>query len=100
VAEARLRTADAGVVKTLYVVQPDAQGHWGIDVELDRPLRPPCVSFHADLLVRVPFAKRDGESVRPPDKLPENPIADSEVKKANSYRVVLVRNGKAVGDAI
>ena len=43
VAEARIGTVDRGTVTALYVVQPDMQGHWGIDVELDRPMDPPCV---------------------------------------------------------
>ncbi len=45
VAQARLGTVDRGTVKVLYIVQPDAKGEWGIDVELDRPMDPPCVAF-------------------------------------------------------
>jgi len=57
VAEARAGTVDRGTVKVLYLIQPDARGQWGIDVELDRPMDPPCVAFHADSLVRTPIAK-------------------------------------------
>jgi len=59
VAEAKAGTADRGTVKILYMIQPDAKGYWGIDVEIDRPLDPPCVTFHADSLVLVPIAKPD-----------------------------------------
>jgi hypothetical protein len=38
VAEARAGTVDAGTVTLLYVVHPDSQGQWGIDVEVGRPL--------------------------------------------------------------
>src|SRR4029077_12078020 len=59
VAEARVGTIDRGTVKVLYLIQPDAKGQWGIDVDLDRPMAPPCVAFHADSLVRVPIVKPD-----------------------------------------
>ena len=36
VAEAKVQTVDAGAVTVFYVVQPDVQGNWGIDVGLDR----------------------------------------------------------------
>jgi hypothetical protein len=54
VAEAKAQTVDRGTVTVLYIVQPDAQGRWGIDVELDRPMDQPCIAFHADTLVRLP----------------------------------------------
>src|SRR5229473_180852 len=57
VAEARVGTVDRGTVRVLYLIQSDSTGQWGIDVELDRPMDPPCVAFHADSLVRVPIAK-------------------------------------------
>ena len=64
VAEARAGTIDRGTVKLLYLVEPDAKGQWGIDVELDRPTDPPCVAFHADSLVRVPIAKPDEDELQ------------------------------------
>jgi hypothetical protein len=38
IAEASVGTVDRGTVQVLYLIQPDAQGHWGIDVEMDRPM--------------------------------------------------------------
>jgi hypothetical protein len=105
VAEARAGTIDRGTVKLLYLVQPDAKGQWGIDVELDRPTDPPCVAFHADSLVRVPIAKPDEDELQtsglwPPDKVPQARVADSELKDAKLYRVVLVRENKPISDEI
>ncbi len=106
VAEAKVGTVDAGTVKVLYLVQSDAQGNWGIDVELDRPMAPPCVTFHADSLVRLPIDDPREDypsqtlSLWPPDKIPKKRLVDSEVKDSKLYRVVLVRNNKPVGDAI
>jgi hypothetical protein len=106
VAETRVGTIDRGTVKVLYLVQPDAKGRWGIDVELDRPMDPPCVAFHADSLVRVPIAKPDEDypsqtlGLWPPDKIPEARLADSEVKDAKLYRVILVRENKPISDEI
>lgn len=106
VAEARVGTVDAGTVRELYVIQPNAQGQWGIDVELDRPMHPPCATFHADSLVRVPIPKPGEDypsqtiSVWPPDKVPEKRLVNSELKDAKFYRVVLVENERAVGDTI
>jgi hypothetical protein len=60
VAEARVGTVDAGTVTALYIVQPNAKGVWGIDVELGRAVQPPpCSAFHADAIVRVPIRKPD-----------------------------------------
>lgn len=106
VAEAKAGTIDRGTVKILYLVQPDAKGQWGIDVELDRPMDPPCVAFHADLLVRVPIAKPDEDypsqtlGLWPPDKIPQTRLADSEVRDAKLYRIILVREDKPIGDEI
>jgi hypothetical protein len=106
VAEARVGTVDAGTVKVLYVIQPDAQGHWGIDVELDRPADPPCVAFRADSLARMPIAKPDEDypsqtlGIWPDDKLPTELLSDSEMKDAKSYRVILVRENKPATDPI
>jgi hypothetical protein len=99
-------TVDAGTVKVLYVIQPDAQGHWHIDVELDRPADPACVAFRADSLARMPIAKPDEEypfqtlGFWPPDKLPKELLSDSEVKDAKLYRVILVRGNKPASDPI
>ncbi len=106
VAEERGGTVDRGTVKVLYIVQPDAKGQWGIDVELDRPMDPPCVAFHADSLVRVPIAKPDEDypsqtlGLWPPDKIPQTRLADSEVKDAKLYRLILVKENKPISDEI
>ena len=106
VAESRVGTIDAGTVKVLYVIEPDAQGHWSIDVELDRPADPPCIAFRADSLARMPIAKPDEAypsqtlGLWPHDKLPNDLLSDSEVKAAKLYRVILVREHKPVTDAI
>jgi hypothetical protein len=107
VAEAKVGTVDRGTVKVLYLIQPDAQGRWGIDVELDRPMDPPCVTFHADSLVRVPIAKPKEDypsqtlGLWPADEIPPKRLADSDVVDPKLYRVVLVRNNKPVtSDAI
>jgi hypothetical protein len=106
VAEARVGTVDRGTVKVLYLVQPDLKGNWGIDVELDRPMDPPCVAFHADSLVRVPIARPQEDypsqtiGLWPRDKIPQVRLADSEVKDAKLYRVILVRENKPIGDKI
>ncbi len=108
VAEARVGTVDAGTVTALYVVQPDSQGQWGIDVELGRPLQaPPCSAFHADSLFRFPIRKPaedyPSQTLGPylPDgTLPKTHLADSEVKDPKYYKLILVENGKAVGDTI
>jgi len=107
VAEARVGTVDRGTVKVLYLVQPDVQGYWGIDVELDRSMDPPCVSFRADSLVRLPIQNPEEEypsqtiGLWPPDKIPSKRLADSEVVDPKLYRLVLIRNNKPVSsDAI
>ena len=106
VANVRAGTVDRGIVKILYVIQPDAQGTWGIDVELDRPMDPPCVTFHVDSLVRLPIKDPNEEypsqtiGLWPTDKIPENRLADSDVVDSKLYRVVLVKNNKPLSDAI
>ena len=106
VAEVRAGTVDRGTVKVLYMIQPDAKGQWGIDVELDRPMDPPCVAFHAGSLVRVPIAKPDEDypsqtlGLWPPDKLPQRLLSDSDVKDAKLFRIILVRENKPVSDEI
>jgi hypothetical protein len=105
-AEAKVGTLDRGVVTVLYLVQPDTKGNWGIDAELDRPLDPPCVTFHADGLVRLPVANPEEDypsqtiGLWPPDKVPSKRLGDSDVTESKLYRVVLVRNNKPMGDAI
>jgi hypothetical protein len=100
VAEARVRSVDRGTVRVLYLIQPDAQGRWGVDVEISRPADPPCLSFYADSLVRVPIAKPDEEypsqtsGLWPVNKLPANIVADSAVVDSKFYRLMLVRNNK------
>lgn len=106
VAEARVATVDRGTVKVLYIVQPDAKGEWGIDVELDRPMDPPCITFHVDALVRFPIAKPDEDypsqtiGLWPPNELPSKRLAESEVKDAKLYRVILLRENKPISDEI
>jgi hypothetical protein len=102
----RAGTVDRGTVKVLYLIQPDAQGRWGIDVEMDRPMDPPCVTFHVDSLIRVPIQNPNEDypsqtlGLWPPGKLPSKRLADSDVADAKSYGVVFVLNNKTVGDAI
>ncbi len=107
VVEAKLGTVDAGTVTLLYIVEPDAQGLWGINVELDRPKHPPCITFHADSLVRIPIRNPDEDYPSqtltlylPNGRLPSTRLEDSETKDARYYRLVLVTNGKATGDTI
>jgi hypothetical protein len=50
-AEASAGTVDAGTVTVLYVVQPNAQGQWGINVELGRP----GSHLHARLFTLTPL---------------------------------------------
>jgi hypothetical protein len=108
VAEAKVGTVDAGTVTVLYVVQPYSQGQWGIDLELGRPLQPPsCSAFHVDSLVRFPIRKPDEDypsqtlgPYLPHGKLPEARLADSEVKNSKYWKLILVENGKGVGDTI
>jgi hypothetical protein len=106
VAEAEVGTIDAGTVKILFLIQSDAQGNWGIDVELDRPMAPPCLTLHADSLVRLPiddatmgYLSQTG-GLWPPGEIPKKRLADTEVMDAKSYRVVLVLNNKPVSDMI
>jgi len=108
IAEAKAGTVDAGTVTVLYVIQPDSQGRWGIDVELGRPLQPPpCSAFHVDSLVRFPIRKPDEDypsqtlgPYLPHGKLPETRLAESDVKDSRYWKLILVENGKAVGDTI
>jgi hypothetical protein len=105
VAEAKVGTVDRGTVKVLYLVKPDAQGIWGIDVELDRAMDPPCVTFHADSLVRLVIANPKGDlsqtaGLWPPDRIPPKRLADSDVADPKFYQIVLVRNNKPTGDTI
>jgi hypothetical protein len=103
VAKANVQTVDRGTVKELYLIQPDAQGHWGIDLEMDRPIDPPCVTFHADSLVRLPIDNWSGDAISqteglwPPDIIPAKRLADSDVVDPKLYRIVLVRNDKPAG---
>ncbi len=104
IAEAHIGTIDAGTITALYIIRPDAQGIWGIDVEIDRPLQPPCTLFHADSLVRLPIAKpyEDYPSQTlgfwPDDKLPEKLVPDDDSMGPRFYQVQLVKKGKPIGD--
>jgi hypothetical protein len=106
IAESKAGTVDRGIVTALYIVQPDAEGVWGIDLEIDRPMDPPCATFHADSVVRVTIAKPKKDypfqtlGFWPPDEIPSNRLADSEVVDSKLYRVVLVKNKKPIGDTI
>ena len=106
VAEAKVGTIDAGTVTALYIVRPDATGNWGIDVEIDRPLQPPCTSFHADSLVRLPIAKPDENypsqtlGYWPADKLPKQQVPDADLMGPKFYKIQLVANGKPSGEPI
>ncbi len=99
IAQVEAGTVDRGTVKVLYVIQPDATGHWGIDIELDRPMDPPCISFHADSIVRLPIANpaEDYPSQTiglPDDRIPARRLADTEVADAKRYRILFVRDNK------
>jgi hypothetical protein len=106
VAEAKVGTVDRGIVKVLYVIQPDSQGRWGIDLEVDRPMDPPCVAVRADSLVRLPIHNPDEDypsqtiGLWPPDKTPLKRFADTDAVDSKLYRVVLVLNDKPLSDAI
>lgn len=109
VAEAKEGTVDAGTVTVLYIIQPDAKGVWGIDVELGRPVQPPpCSAFHADSLVRVPIRKPDedypSQTLGPywPDgTVPKNVrMPDDEVKNAKYFTLILMASERAIGDTI
>jgi len=109
VVEAKVGTVDAGTVTALYIIQPDAKGVWGIDVELGRPNQPPpCSAFHADSLVRVPIRKPKedypSQTLGPywPDRsVPQKArIPDDQVKDAKYFTVILMANGRAIGDTI
>jgi hypothetical protein len=54
---AKVATVDRGIVSVVYVVKPNSEGNWGIEVALDRPMDPPCTTFRADSLARLPIAK-------------------------------------------
>jgi hypothetical protein len=105
-AEAKVGTIDAGTVTALYVVRPDENGNWGIDVELDRPLQPPCSAFRADSMVRLPIAKPDEDypsqtlGFWPPDELPKKRVDDRDEIGPKFYQVQLVEAGKPAGDPI
>jgi hypothetical protein len=100
VAEARVGTVDRGTVTVLYLIQPDAKGRWGVDVELDGPIDPPCRTFRADSLVRGSVAEPDEDYLSQtrdlwlPDKHPQEVLSDSAVKDAKLYRIMLVREHK------
>ena len=102
IAEASAQTIDRGVGKSLYVIHPNGQGRWGIDVEVDRPLDPPCFSFHADSIVRVPIRNPNEDypsqtlGLWPPGKKLRNRLADSAVADSKLYGVVLVRENEAL----
>jgi hypothetical protein len=109
VAEAKVGTVDAGTVTALYIIQPDAKGVWGIDVELGRSVqRPPCSAFHADSLVRVPIRKPEedypAQTLGPywPDRtVPVKfRMPDDDVKDAKYFTVILMADSKAIGDTI
>ena len=107
IARVRVSTVDEGAVTELYVVQPDDKGQWGIDVERDHQRswpniwakpQPPCWNFHSDSLVRISIG--NPHQARVPDfpdgKIPEKMrLADSEVRNANEYLIVLMHDEKA-----
>jgi len=106
VAEAKVGTIDAGTVTALYIIRPDAKGKWGIDVAIDIPLQPPCTSFHADSIVRLPIAKPDEDypsqtlGYWPADRLPKQLVPETDDRGSKFYQVQLVKGGKPVGDPI
>ena len=106
-AEAKAGTVDRGVVTVLYLIEPDAQGRWSIDVELDRPMDPPCVAFSADALIRVPIRNPNEEYPSqtldlwlPEGRLPKERLPETSVVEPRLYRLLLVRDNKPLSDAI
>jgi hypothetical protein len=107
IAEARVGTIDAGTVTALYVVHPDANGQWGIDVELHRPIQPPpCSVFRADAIARVPIRKPDDDNSQTLLYIPDGVVPskarlpDSMTVGGKYYKIVLMANDKALGDGI
>ena len=111
----------------MYVIQPDAKGQWGIEIELDRPARdipgvrkdttgngvrqvepPTCSAFHADAIVRVSIRKPEedypSQTLGPywPDRTVPKSVRmpDSEVKHGKYYTVILIANEKGLGGTI
>jgi len=109
IAEASFGTVDAGTLKALYVIQPDAKGKWGIDVELRRTREPSrCSAVHADSLVRIYITKPDedypAQTFGPywsDCKVPTNVrMPDSEAKGAKYYKIILTAKEKALAPDI
>jgi hypothetical protein len=106
-AKAEVGTVDAGTVKMLYIIHPDEQGQWGIDVRVQRQIQQPhCSTFHANSLVRVSVRKGAPDypaqtlSLWLPNGLPKTILKDDLVVNPNSYRVILEANNRAIGDTI
>jgi hypothetical protein len=103
IARVRVSTVDEGAITELYVVQPDTKGRWGIDVERDNPYSwnlqakpyPPCWDWHVDSLVRISIGnpRQASDPDFPDGKIPEKMrLADSDVREAKDYLVVLLIN--------
>ena len=84
----------------------DVKGQWGIDVEIPRQVQlSPCAAFHVDSLVRILIGKPNEDypaqwlgAYFPDGKISEKSrFADSEIRDAKYYWIVLVVNGKASG---
>jgi hypothetical protein len=64
------------------------------------------MAFHPDSLVRVLIAKPNEDypsqtlGLSSPHKMPQTRLADSEVKDAKLYRLILVKDNKPTGDAL
>jgi len=103
VAEARIKTIDAGTPTALYIIQPDAKGTWGIDFEIYSPMNPPmyprCARFHADSMIRVPIQDPGNDNYQtlgyyPNDKLPKALVPDSADIDPRDYWIVLAKSGE------
>jgi hypothetical protein len=105
VAKFEVKTIDAGTPTELVIIEPNAQGVWGINVEIDSRMYPPCVRFHADDLVRVPIGEPSNDYYQtlgyyPNDKLPKSRVPDDAVTEPRNYWIVLVKDGKPASNTI
>jgi len=105
IADTKVKTIDAGMPRELYIVQPDAKGVWGVDIELKIPEIPQCVSFHADSLVRVPISQPDSDTYQTlgpnsDDTLPNSRVPDSANLAGKFYWVILLANSSVIANAI
>lgn len=105
IADTKERNLDAGMPRELFIVQPDARGVWGVDIELKLPEIPQCVSFHADSLVRVPISQPDNDTYQTlgpnsDETLPNSRVPDAATLAGKFYWVILLANSSVIANAI